>query len=197
MPDVDGWFAGRTKCRLAQWFFCANRFEMIEIRTVDWSVPAHAQGVLEMVKAYALEATAGEGLSAEAQARLIPALRQRADYVGVLAFAAQRPVGLINAFEGFSTFMARPLLNVHDVYVDGAVRGQSIAGRMLEHLQGLAIARGCGKLTLEVLEHNHPAVSSYRRFGFQPYALDPAQGRATFWEKRLPLGDLVAAQLPF
>ncbi|OZB48602.1 MAG: hypothetical protein B7X40_06820 [Cellulomonas sp. 14-74-6] len=106
-------------------------------------------------------------------------------------------MGLINAFEGFSTFMARPLLNVHDVYVDGAVRGQSIAGRMLEHLQGLAIARGCGKLTLEVLEHNHPAVSSYRRFGFQPYALDPAQGRATFWEKRLPLGDLVAAQLPF
>ena len=167
---------------------------MIEIRTVDWSIPAHAQGVLEMVKAYAREATVGEGLSADAQARLIPALRQRADYVGVLAFAAQRPVGLVNAFEGFSTLMARPLLNVHDVYVDGALRGRSIAGRMLGHLQELAIARGCGKLTLEVLAHNHPAVSSYRRFGFQPYALDPAQGRATFWEKRLPLGDLVAAE---
>ncbi len=160
---------------------------MLELCKVDWSLDRHALGVLAMIQAYALEATAGTGLEPEAETRLIPALRQRHDYVGVLALAQGQAVGLVNAFEGFSTFMARPLLNVHDVYVNPTWRGQGLAPRMLEVLQVLAEARGCGKLTLEVLEHNHSAIASYRKFGFQPYALDPAQGHATFWEKRLPL----------
>ncbi len=160
---------------------------MIEICAVDWSNPTHPAGVLDMIRAYALEATGGKGLEAEAQARLIPALRERHDYVGVIALVPGQAVGLVNAFEGFSTFMARPLLNVHDVYVVPARRGHGLAARMLECLEALAMARGCCKLTLEVLEHNLPAIVTYRQFGFKPYALNPAQGHATFWEKRLAL----------
>jgi GNAT superfamily N-acetyltransferase len=166
---------------------------MIEIYTVDWLQPTHASGVLAMVQAYALEATAGEGLEPAVEARLIPGLRMRPDYVGVLALDRGQAVGLVNAFEGFSTFMARPLLNVHDVYVVPNRRGQGLAPRMLQSLQSLAVARGCCKLTLEVLEHNLPAIASYRQFGFEPYALDPAQGRATFWEKRLSLDSIQPA----
>ncbi len=164
-----------------------HKSTMIEICAVDWSNPSHAAGVLAMIRAYALEATGGKGLEPEAQARLIPALRERHDYVGVIALVPGQAVGLVNAFEGFSTFMARPLLNVHDVYVAPARRGYGLAACMLESLEAQAMARGCGKLTLEVLEHNLPAIASYRKFGFKPYALNPAQGSATFWEKRLPL----------
>ncbi len=160
---------------------------MIEICAVDWSNPTHPAGVLDMIRAYALEATGGKGLEPGAQARLIPALRERHDYVGVIALVPGQAVGLVNAFEGFSTFMARPLLNVHDVYVVPARRGHGLAARMLECLEALAMARGCCKLTLEVLEHNLPAIVTYRQFGFKPYALNPAQGHATFWEKRLAL----------
>jgi hypothetical protein len=36
-----------------------------------------------------------------------------------------------------------------------------------------------------VLDGNAAAIASYRRFGFETYALDPAFGRAQFWQKRL------------
>jgi len=48
----------------------------------------------------------------------------------VLAFAGgdeTTPVGLVNCFEGFSTFACRPLVNVHDVAVLGSYRGRCIA----------------------------------------------------------------------
>ena len=49
----------------------------------------------------------------------------------VLAFDGEKPVGLVNCIEGFSTFACRPLVNVHDVVVLVTHRGQRIAQRML------------------------------------------------------------------
>ncbi|MGC9185965.1 MAG: GNAT family N-acetyltransferase, partial [Thiomonas sp.] len=102
-----------------------------------------------------------------------------------LALDDATPVALINCFEGFSTFMARPLVNVHDVYVEPAWRGQGLSRQLLQRVEEVACARGCGKLTLEVLDGNTAAIASYRRFGFETYALDPAFGRAQFWQKLL------------
>jgi GNAT superfamily N-acetyltransferase len=48
-----------------------------------------------------------------------------------------------------------------------------------------ARARGCCKLTLEALEGNTGAIALYRDFGFAAYELDPAMGRASFFEKSL------------
>ena len=48
-----------------------------------------------------------------------------------------------------------------------------------------AIDRGCCKLTLEVLTGNARALTSYLGFGFEPYALDPAAGQASFMQKWL------------
>ena len=48
-----------------------------------------------------------------------------------------------------------------------------------------ARARGCCKLTLEVLTGNARALKSYLGFGFEPYALDPAAGQASFMQKWL------------
>jgi len=45
------------------------------------------------------------------------------------------------------------------------------------------VVRGCCKLTLEVLTGNLVALRSYERFGFAPYALDPAAGQASFMQK--------------
>jgi len=56
---------------------------------------------------------------------------------------------------------------------------------LLAAAQDLARARGCCKLTLEVLTGNQPALASYLKFGFAPYALDPAAGQASFMQKWL------------
>jgi len=106
----------------------------------------------------------------------------------VLAFDNSQgglPVGLINCVEGFSTFAARPLVNVHDVVVAPSHRGQGVAVRMLALVEEIARARGACKLTLEVLSGNTTAANLYRRVGFENYQLDPAMGHALFMQKWL------------
>ncbi|MCD8481615.1 MAG: hypothetical protein LR015_02400 [Verrucomicrobia bacterium] len=41
----------------------------------------------------------------------------------------------------------------------------------------------CCKLTLEVLSNNIKAAKLYHKLGFAPYQLDPAFGKAEFWQK--------------
>jgi ribosomal protein S18 acetylase RimI-like enzyme len=105
--------------------------------------------------------------------------------VSLLAYEGGRAVGLLNGFEGFSTFRCRPLLNIHDLVVIDSHRGRGIAQALLKGAEDLARQRDCCKLTLEVLAGNHRAKEAYHRFGFQGYELDPALGQALFMEKTL------------
>ncbi len=94
-------------------------------------------------------------------------------------------VGLVNCFEGFSTFACKPLVIVHDVVVVPAWRGHRIAQRMLHVVEAMARERGACKLTLEVLSGNHSALRAYEREGFAAYTLDPKMGHAQFLQKLL------------
>ena len=121
-------------------------------------------------------------------AYLLPALAARTQAFSVLAFAGSagaQPIGLVNCFEGFSTFACRPLVNVHDVVVLPAFRGQRVAEKMLALVEELALQRGACKLTLEVLGGNAGAIKLYQRVGFTNYQLDPAMGQAQFLQKWL------------
>jgi ribosomal protein S18 acetylase RimI-like enzyme len=112
-------------------------------------------------------------------------LAKRPHAFSVLAFIAGEPVGLVNCFEGFSTFACRPLVNVHDVVVIASARGQGISQKMLSKVEEIARQRGCCKITLEVLEGNKVAQGAYQKLGFADYQLDPQMGRALFWQKSL------------
>jgi ribosomal protein S18 acetylase RimI-like enzyme len=72
----------------------------------------------------------------------------------VLAFDGREAVGLVNCFEGFSTFACRPLVNVHDLVVAASHRGRRVGEQMLAAVEHIARARGACKLTLEVLSAN-------------------------------------------
>ena len=95
-------------------------------------------------------------------------------------------MGLVNCIEGFSTFACRPLVNIHDVVVLASHRGQRVGEKMLALVDQLARERGACKLTLEVLQGNASAIKLYERMGFAGYQLDPAMGRAQFFQKWLP-----------
>ena len=123
-----------------------------------------------------------------AKAHIVQALAARSQAFSVLAFADAsqvEPVGLVNCFEGFSTFACKPLVNVHDVVVIASARGQGIAAAMLGLVESLARARGACKLTLEVLSGNAPAMATYASLGFANYQLDPSAGQAQFLQKWL------------
>jgi ribosomal protein S18 acetylase RimI-like enzyme len=95
------------------------------------------------------------------------------------------PVGLVNCIEGYSTFKAQPLMNIHDIAVLPGHRGAGVGQALLAAAELHAKNRGCCKLTLEVLTGNARALKSYLGFGFEPYALDPAAGQASFMQKWL------------
>ena len=86
----------------------------------------------------------------------------------------------------FSTFAARPVVNIHDFGVMPRHRGRGLGRSLLAAVESEAAKRGACKVTLEVLSGNEPAKALYRSSGFADYALDPAAGTAQFWQKTLP-----------
>ncbi|MBI2725346.1 MAG: GNAT family N-acetyltransferase [Polaromonas sp.] len=158
----------------------------LQVCRVDYTDPAHAAALVQLLDAYACDvAGGGQPLSEFAKANLPSSLAARRQAFSVLAFDGLDAVGLVNCFEGFSTFACKPLVNVHDVVVLASHRGQRVGEKMLSLVEQIARARGACKLTLEVLQGNSSAIKLYQRIGFAGYELDPAMGHAQFLQKWL------------
>jgi GNAT superfamily N-acetyltransferase len=159
---------------------------MVEVIEADLRRPADAMAVIELLNCYAQEPTGGGvELGEQVKRDLIPALQRRQDALILLAMQDGEAVGLLNAFEAFSTFAAAPLLNIHDVYVVPLLRGTGIARAMFQYAERVARNRGYCKMTLEVLSGNLPAQHLYSAQGFEAYILDEKMGQALFWQKKL------------
>ena len=153
----------------------------------DLDDPKHQDAVLALINAYARDPMGnGQDLSESVRQALIPGLRRHPTSLIFLAFDGQEPVGIAVCFLGFSTFAARPLLNIHDLAVIPAYRGRGVGRRLLEHVEAKGRELGCCKLTLEVREDNHTAQQLYWRVGFK-HAASEAGTRTWFLERRLEL----------
>ncbi len=76
------------------------------------------------------------------------------------------PVGLAVCFVGFSTFKAKPLVNIHDLVVHESCRGQGIGGQLIDAVADYSKQLGGCAVTLEVRADN-PARKLYAKKGFQ------------------------------
>jgi GNAT superfamily N-acetyltransferase len=156
----------------------------LRIAAVDLQNEAISAVWLDLLDYYARDPMGGgTGLSDFAKANLVGELKTLPTFHGALAFAGDEAVGLINCFAGFSTFAARPLLNIHDIVVRDDRRGQGIGQALLHWAEQRARQLGCCKLTLEVLSNNAKAMASYELAGFASYVLDPQAGHALFLQK--------------
>jgi ribosomal protein S18 acetylase RimI-like enzyme len=152
----------------------------IAVRLADYAAPADAKAVLDLLDGYARDPMGdGAPLDPVVRSRLLPLLAARAGAFSVLAYGQDAPVGLANCFEGFSTFAAKPLINIHDVFVTPAARGRGVVGALFAEIARIGRARGCCKITLEVLATNERAQAAYRREGFGGSAA------TLFWQKKL------------
>jgi GNAT superfamily N-acetyltransferase len=159
---------------------------MFEIVTADLSKPTHATALVELLNIYALDPMGGgEELSNYVKENLAATLAARSDAQVIFALDGADPIGMVVCIEGFSTFACKPLINIHDVIVKLAYRGQGISGMMFAKVEQIAREKGCCKLTLEVLSGNKSARSAYANFGFEGFQLDPNMGEALFWQKKL------------
>ncbi len=158
----------------------------LEIRIADLADPSDRRDFLALLDEYARDPFGGGEALPEVCHRELP--EKLVEFPGaftVLAYRDGKPLGLTNCFMGFSTFVCKPLVNIHDVVVSEAARGVGVCTAMMDKVAEVARERGCCKITLEVLEKNHPARAAYRKCGFKPYALDEEFGQAEFWQRYL------------
>jgi GNAT superfamily N-acetyltransferase len=158
----------------------------IRIVEADLTLPEHQEAVLLMVDAYSRDAMGnGKPLDQEVRNRLIPGLRRHPTTLIFLAFDGVQPIGAAVCFIGFSSFAAKPIINIHDFVVLPTSRGKGIGRRLLEAVEAKARELGCCKLTLEVMDKNRQAVRMYHAAGFERYSLQEEAGAAIFMSKPL------------
>jgi ribosomal protein S18 acetylase RimI-like enzyme len=158
----------------------------VTIIQADLDQIGHRDAVLAMINAYARDPMGrGEDLPAAVQAGLIEGLRAFPTSLIFLAFEGPRPVGIAVCFVGFSTFAAKPLINVHDLSVVPDMRSAGVGRQLLERVEAAARARGCCKITLEVLAENLRAQRLYQYVGFRN--IEPGGGASKMWFLEKPL----------
>ncbi len=141
----------------------------IEIIRVDFDDADAVCQYLDMLDAYALDPMgAGQHLGAEVRGRLLDDLRQLPGAHCLLARHGNSPIGFATCFTGYSTFRARPLLNIHDIAVLPEWRRQSVGHHLLAAIAELGRQLDCCRITLEVRADNPGARGLYESSGFVP-----------------------------
>ena len=160
--------------------------EIAEIVEADLNRAEHQNDVLALTAAYALDPMGNGGpLSTESLERLIPGLKSHPTTLIFLAYVEGKAVGIATCFRGFSTFRARPLINIHDLAVRPEHRGRSIGQQLLRAVEQKAQELGCCRVTLEVQEHNTRARRLYELAGFAQTVYAEPAGGALFYAKPL------------
>lgn len=156
----------------------------IKIIKADLALEAHQRAIVALLNAYAQDPMGdGKPLSDDVKANLATGLRDHPTTLVFLAMRGSESMGIAVCFRGFSTFAAKPLINIHDLYVDAELRGQGVGRLLLEAVEQEAHDTRCCKLTLEVQENNSRAQQVYEAYGFSRSTYVEAAGGALFLSK--------------
>ena len=161
----------------------------VDILRVDYTDPGQRSAIPYLLNAYAKgllgfrKEIKGDVLNA-----LVPGLERMQNAIVLLARIDKDYVGMTICFLGFSTFHAKPLINIHDFMVLKDFRGQGIGRAFLREIETIARDMDCCKITLEVQENNRPARRFYRSFGFKDSFLNIDAGSQLFMTKQCHQG---------
>lgn len=148
----------------------------------DFDNPVHAQAIVDLINDYASEPHGGgHQLDEMIASQIVPGMKATPGAFTMLAWDGEVPVGVAVCFQGFSTFAAKPLVNIHDLSVLNTRRGQGIGTQLLNAVELHAKDLGCCKVTLEVRQENPQAEKLYLRVGYG----DPDGFRTRFLDKKL------------
>lgn len=155
-----------------------SQLEFVNINLEDTE---HCNKLLILLNAYMEdEMGMGESMPENLGSSIIQGLKKHSGYRGFFALHGSHYAGLVNCNMNYSTFAAKPLLNIHDVIVLPTFRKLGVGEFLLNRIAEYATQQGCSKITLEVREDNTKAKNLYRKVGF--LAGEPPYG---FWEKEI------------
>lgn len=101
-------------------------------------------------------------------------------YIGFFVENDGEYIALANCFINYSTFAARPLINIHDFVVHPGHRNKGAGVFLLQGIEEYARQHGFCRINLEVRNDNHRAIALYQKFGFEE-----CTPPMFFWEKIL------------
>ena len=116
---------------------------------------------------------------------LIPELKKLNNHLIILANKNNNYIGMAICFIGFSTFYAKPLINIHDLTVLQEFRKQGVGTNLIKEIEYKAKELNCCKITLEVQEYNKQALTIYENLGFRKNGYNPEEGNALFLMKTI------------
>jgi ribosomal protein S18 acetylase RimI-like enzyme len=153
----------------------------ITVFLADLANSSHQSAIIELLDMYCRDEFGDcKPLSLDARENLIPGLTKHGGARVFLAYDGQEPLGVAICMIGFSSFRGRPLINIHDVAVSPAARGQGIGRKLLMAVEDEARELGCCKVTLEVRSDNARAMGLYRSVGFKP-----SEPETYFWTQKV------------
>lgn len=160
----------------------------MDVRVVeaDLTREDQASALVALLDAFVQDpAVAGVPLAPEVREHVALRLHEHPTTRTWLAYDGETPVGFAIGVLGFSSFAARPVMNVHDLGVQRELRGRGVGHALLSAMEREARTLGCCKLTLEVREDNTRARRLYDFFGFGNF--EPGEERVPtfFLEKKL------------
>jgi len=160
--------------------------ENIDIKIADLNNERQAADFLEVLSSYAVDEMGGnEPLSQYVEDNLVDKLKAMPSSLVILAYVNDEVAGMANCLRSFSSFKAKQVMNIHDFAIKTQFRGRGLSKLLLDKVEEIANSEDCCKITLEVLEGNTRAKHVYQKFGFNGYELNPALGKAEYWEKPL------------
>ena len=148
---------------------------------IDLKNEEHCAQLIRLLDAYMQDdmgngAPMPEGLAPE----ILEGLKNHAGYLGFFAVVDGEFVALANCNKNFSTFRARPLINIHDFVVHPGFRGKGAGLFLLEAIARYGIQNGYCRVNLEVRNDNIRAQALYKKAGY-----DECGPPMFFWEKDL------------
>ena len=148
---------------------------------VDLNNKKHCQQLIKLLDIYMQDEMGnGEPMKKELAPEILDGLRKHQSFLGFFALVDGQYAALANCNKNFSTFRAKPLINIHDFVVHSNYRGKGVGQFLLDSISEFAKQKGYCKINLEVREDNNKAQQLYGKAGY-----GDCKPRMYFWEKVL------------
>jgi GNAT superfamily N-acetyltransferase len=137
------------------------------IELVDLNDNIHCWNLLCLLNDYMEdEMGCSNSMSPELADKIIHGLKNYPCYLGYFVKMEEKFIGLANCNKSFSSFMAAPLLNIHDFIIDKEYRGRGAGTFLMGKIIEFAIKKDYCMVNLEVRKDNIKAQGLYRKTGF-------------------------------
>jgi len=153
----------------------------LSILQVDLQNQLHCAQIIKLLNDYMNDPMGNNRpLPKELAPQIIAGLKQHSGFLGFFVMADDQFAGLANCNVNFSTFQAKPLINIHDFIVAPEYRNIGAGHFLLRGMINYASQNGYCRVNLEVREDNLTAKSLYKKMGFSDCV-----PRMMFWERKL------------